>query len=356
MRTIYINGRFLCRQMTGVDRFAYEILLAADRLLATSEFQHVRLVVLVPSKPLNAQFTNIRIESLPWGRGHVWEQFALPLRTLGRPLLNLCNTGPVLKWRQFTTIHDATTVRVPEAFSRSFRLFYRVLMPALGGVSRKIFSVSDFAKRDIVSAFGIRPEKVLVLGEGGDHIHRHVSDAAILQKHSLNDQPYFLAVSSNAPHKNFKLLAEAIALGDLSDCKVAIAGGSNQRVFGKAQVASNADVVWLGYVTDAELKALYENATAFIFPSLHEGFGLPLVEAMELRCPVISSNVASMPEVCGDAALYFDPRCPQQLFEHMKRVLSEQGLRHQLVQKVTERAHHWKWEKAARRMLHALGV
>jgi glycosyltransferase involved in cell wall biosynthesis len=351
-KNVTVNGRFLCRQMTGVDRFATEVLLAVDQLLGTPEFKHVRMRIWVPEPPIQQPaFKHIQIKRLPIGRGQLWEQLVLPLATAGSTLVNLCNTGPVLKRKQYTVIHDATTVSMPEAFSKSFRLWYRFLMPALGVMSRKVLTVSEYAKSDIARCFGIAPGHMVVLGEGGDHIHRHASDTSILAKHGLQANQYFLAVSSNAPHKNFKLIGQALALGQVGGMKVAIAGGNNQRVFGTSGPAAHADIAWLGYVSDAELKALYENAAAFVFPSLHEGFGLPLVEAMELGCPVLSSNTASMPEVCGDAALYFSPTDAAQLLTQMQAMAANPGLRAQYAAKGLERAKHWKWHKAARNLL-----
>src|SRR5207253_1940106 len=120
---------------------------------------------------------------------------------------------------------------------------------------------------------------------------------------------YVLAVGSLTPNKNFNgVVRAATLLGDL-DCKIVAAGGANTRVFNGVALADDA-LIMAGYVTDGELHALYENAACFIFPSFYEGFGLPPLEAMHCGCPVIVSDRASLPEVCGEAAVYCDPDDP----------------------------------------------
>jgi glycosyltransferase involved in cell wall biosynthesis len=348
---VLINGRFLSRQMTGVDRFAHEIIRAIDRLcgLGTSPFT---FRIVAPSLPLEPwPLKNIPISCVSGMSGHLWEQITLPRYAKDRPLISLCNTGPVFKKNHHVVIHDATTVAVPESFSPKFRLLYRILMPTLGMSSRSVLTVSNFARNDIASAFGIKTEPDSVLGEGGEHILRYTPDESVLQKNGLERGRYFLAVSSNAPHKNFRLILDAIELLKSKNVRVAIAGGQNKAVFG-ANAMNNADnASWLGYVSNEELRALYENATAFIFPSTHEGFGLPLVEAMQVGCPIIASNAASIPEVCGNAALFVDPRNPHELADAIALIHDSKAKRDQLSKLAKERSVMWQWDTAAHKLI-----
>ena len=157
-----------------------------------------------------------------------------------------------------------------------------------------------------------------------------------------------------AAHKNFQLVLEAISrLGPLP-FDVAIAGGANSRVFGEAGVVDSNRIRWLGYVSDSELRALYESAMYFVFPSLYEGFGIPPLEAMTCGCPVLASRSASIPEVCGDATLYFDAHNADDLATLLMHVANDPALCAELKAKGHARAAQFSWERAARQVLAAL--
>lgn len=346
---IYINGRFLSRTPTGVDRFALELLLAVDNLLSDepSSFGGLDLVVVTPKHDNRSNpFKSIKLEQTGFGRGIFWEQFSLPTATIGNTLINLCNSAPIFKSQQITVIHDLATLKFPSTFSRKFRLWYRLLLWRLIFFRQKILTVSAFSKNEIESTYKTG-NYCDVIFEGSDHMHRIAADHSVLSKHELLDYPYILAVSSLAPHKNFGRLLEVASNLDTLGLKVVIAGGTNPRVFGAQTATSSSNVRYIGYVSDAELKALYESATAFIFPSLYEGFGLPPVEAMACGCPVIASNVASIPEVCNDAAFYFDPNSSKSIECAIMTVTSDTRLQNDLRQKGFRRASELLWKHAA---------
>jgi len=315
-REIFINGRFLARRPTGVDRFARETLRALDLLLSeTPELAAVwRFNLLMPPGAMAAAPVYGQIEVYECGRfkGALWEQIELPWCARGKMLLNLCNAAPLFKRKQAVVIHDAAPARVPESYSRGFRLWYGFLMPWLGRVAQQIFTVSEFSRRELTTAYGIAPAKISVLPESGEHILRVQADESILDRHSLRQRPYVLGVSSMSPHKNFATLVRAVELlGEKCSFDVVVAGGTNPRIFASGELPDF--VKHVGYVSDEELRALYEHAACFVFPSYYEGFGLPAAEALALGCPVIAADAASIPEVCGDLAIYFNPRNPEEL-------------------------------------------
>ena len=160
---------------------------------------------------------------------------------------------------------------------------------------------------------------------------------------------YLLAVASANPTKNLPALVEAFAaLPADAGLRLVIAGGSNAAVFGRtARAADDARVVRAGAVSDAELKALYAHALAFVFPSLYEGFGLPPLEAMSCGCPVLASDAASIPEVCGDAALYFAPRDLPAMTAAMRRIAADAPLRDALRERGRRRLDAYTWEHGA---------
>lgn len=341
--------------MTGVDRFAYEILAAIDELIEISDSsaEGIKFKILVPSKSkIEQRFRHILIQEFGVFRGHLWEQLDLP-RAVGKDdlLLSLCNTGPVFCRKHVVVIHDAATVRVPSSYSRLFRLWYRILIPLLGVFSRRVLTVSEFSKQDISTAFGIPASKIGVVSEGGEHILRDTGDESAIQRFGLVKGQYVLAVSSMAAHKNFKLLLDAVSKIDLPSFDVAIAGGTNLRVFGNNQIAESMYVKRLGYVSDGELRVLYENAMCLVFPSLYEGFGIPPLEAMICGCPVLVSRAASMPEVCGDAALYFDPLDAKQLSDMLMLVSKYQQIRLIHIGLGKKRAEMFSWRTAAHQIL-----
>ena len=129
---------------------------------------------------------------------------------------------------------------------------------------------------------------------------------------------------------------------------VVVAGGSNDRVFDSTRVLWPEQVKCLGYVTDAELRALYSHAACFVYPSLYEGFGLPPLEAMMCGCPVVASRAASLPEVCGDAAVYCDPHDPADIARSIGEVMSSETLRAGMKFRGYQRAQEFTWERSAR--------
>jgi len=353
---LYVNGRFLTRRPTGVDRYALEILSELDAMLGRGDpaLAGVTLTVLAPrGARLPEGCGQARLVEVGQRQGVLWEQFdlarALPADGL---LLSLCNTGPLWCERQVVVIHDATTERVPAAYTRGFRLWYRLLLPLLGRRCRRVMTVSQFSRAEIAAVFGLDAARIGVAGNGAEHMLRLRPDPTALQRFGLR-RPYILAVSSMAANKNFKLVLAALAHLPDPPFDVAIAGGSNARVFGAAGGGGGERVHWLGYVSDAELRALYDGALGFVFPSLYEGFGIPPLEAMACGCPVLASRAQPMPEVCGDGALYFSPDDPAALAALMSRLAAEPALRAELVARGAARVKLYSWRQSALALLSA---
>jgi glycosyltransferase involved in cell wall biosynthesis len=352
-----INGRFLCRRPSGVDRFALEIVRALDGLLARDDpaLRGVRVAVLAPADAVAPDgLGRVTIERFGRLEGQAWEQLELPWRVRGRLLLNLCNTAPLALRRQAVVIHDAATVRVPQAFTPAFRALYEAMMPRLGRRSSHVITVSEFSRRELDAVWRIDRARVSVVREGAEHVLRVPADRSLLEREGLRPAGYLLAVGNITPHKNLGTLLRASAIGDRLPVDLVLAGGTDPRVFGHVGLELPPGVRALGYVTDAQLRALYENAAAFVFPSRYEGFGLPPLEAMACGCPVVASSAASLPEVCGDAALFFDCDDAASLRAAVDRVLADAALRLRLRAAGLERAAGFTWERAARELLACL--
>jgi glycosyltransferase involved in cell wall biosynthesis len=348
MRRVDINGRFLTQVTTGVQRYAAELIRALDRRLGADGAlrRSYQFRVITPRGASRA----LSLEHIPIveaGRlaGNPWEQLELPMHAGGQLLLNLCNTAPLIG-ENVVTIHDASVFVVPKAYSASFRLWYRALIPVLGRLARRVVTLSAFSRAELSRHAGILPEKTDIIPPGGDHILRVPADPGVFARVPAAPQRYILAVGSRSPHKNIESVVKAVSRLGAAALPLVVAGGTNSRIFGEA-APSGAHYHDAGYVTDGELRALYENAACLVFPSWYEGFGLPPLEAMTCGCPVVVSNRAALPEVGGDAVLYCNPYDPDDIARCIAGILGEPGRRDRLRHEGSARARCFTWEKSA---------
>lgn len=351
MLNIYINARFLTQPVTGVQRYAIELTKSIDKMLENGEIDStaVSFTLIAPRDCINVlPLKNINFNQVGFLSGHMWEQLELPIFTYGNLLLNFCNTGPIFKSLQLVTIHDASVYAYPDGYSKLFRIWYRLLLPILAINSVKIITVSEFSKLELIRFCKISPEKIISVYNGAPSLLTNDTDGSYLDNHDLKTLPFVLAVGSMNPNKNFHNLTRAFELlGDVQ-FQIVIVGGINSKVF-KCNAPSLPDFInQVGYVSDGELQLLYRHATCFVYPSFYEGFGLPPLEAMAAGCPVIASNAASMPEICGDAAIYCDPSEPADIANKILLLMGDPSLRNSLRDRGFERAKQFTWLKCAR--------
>lgn len=304
---IYINGKFLAQRITGVQRYALEMTKAIDELIGNNkELQKKKFILIVPRNILYMpKLKNILILKKGMMCGQIWEQLELPIYTRDGFLLSFANGAPLAKLRQAVTIHDASICAMPNSYTFKFRNYFKVIFAILGKVSKKIYTVSEFSKKELNRYFDINLDKIIVTYNGVDHVKKVKADEELIMKKNLMGKQYVLAVSSLNPSKNFSLVLQVAR--QIPDVDFVIAGGSNAKVFNNHEsIVPPSNVNFIGYVTDEELMALYKNASAFIYPSIYEGFGIPPLEAMMWNCPVVVSDIEVFHEVYGDAAQY----CP----------------------------------------------
>jgi glycosyltransferase involved in cell wall biosynthesis len=346
--SVYLNGRFLRQSVTGVQRFSAEVAYAMDRLAGSGAWPET--IVLAPRSSVpdanGAAPTYRRLTLRAFGRtrGHLWEQTELPAAARGGVLVNLGNTAPMLGGsRQIVVIHDAGVFDTPESYSLQFRTWYKVLQHALVRTGAHVVTVSNFSRERIAARLGLDPANITVIYEGADHILRVKADTSVLQRNGLRPRQFALVVSSRAAHKNLTALSEAATALQRRGLMIAVAGGSNRDVF-RDTPAAGPQARQLGRVTDAELRALYENAACLLFPSRYEGFGLPPVEAMVCGCPVVASSSGAVPEICGDGALYFAGDGKPTM---VARLFDEEGLADVLRCRGRKRAASFSWDASA---------
>jgi glycosyltransferase involved in cell wall biosynthesis len=221
------------------------------------------------------------------------------------------------------TIHDLAPLALPEIMGSAIRRQYaRMLINCAATRAEAILTVSEFTASELRKRLNVPPEKITVTHPGID-----ASWPEIAVKHVETDHvPYVLYVGNIKPNKNLILLLEAYArVADSVPFCLLLAGrirgfGTGDEAMIHRAKAMGDKVRFAGEVSDTELIGLYAGASALVLPSLYEGFGLPLLEAMKLRCPVLCSRAGSLPEVAGDAALYFDPLSKQELAEQLLQV------------------------------------
>lgn len=354
MRDVYINGRFLTQRVTGIQRYARETLSELDQLLGASPPAGWRFTLVTPRHTESPALRHIACREVGALSGHAWEQLELPRYTRDGLLLSFCSTGPLLKKRQIITVHDASVYRVPEAFSFRFRAWYQLMIRWVVARAPRTLAVSEFAAAEIVRFFGGERGRISVTTEGWQHLSRHVSDDSVLAEHGLVPGRYVLAVSSPTPNKNFGLVLRAAAELAADGLQFAIAGAADPRVFAAAEALPHASVKRLGYVSDAQLKALYEHALCFVFPSKYEGFGIPPLEAMSCGCPVLAADIGAVREVCGDAVTYFDPEDHRTLARELRALARAADDRARLQQRGLQRAQAFSWRASAERNLTAV--
>lgn len=347
---IYINGRFLTQHITGVQRYALEMTKAMDAIIGQDEdLEKNEYILLSPQNILyKPELKNISVLTKGIFSGYMWEQFELPMYTREGFLLNFCNCAPLVKRNQAVTIHDAAVCAMPNSFSYAFRTWYRVMFFVLGKMARRIYTVSEFSKKEINRYFNIPLYKIGITYNGIDHVKKIQADENVLRKNNLQNKKYVLAVSSLNPSKNFSLVLQIAE--QMPDVNFVIAGGSNAKVFNNREfIAPPSNVNFIGYVTDEELMALYKNASAFVYPSIYEGFGIPPLEAMVWDCPVVVSDIEVFHEVYGDAAEYCPYDDSSVWIKVLKKILAGEYTKDKhIVETCLER---YTWRKSAEQIM-----
>lgn len=343
MKKIYINGRFLTQNITGVQRYAIEIVKALDKYLNDNKLNDEYKFEVVCPKNIkqNLNLKNIEIKKIGNLKGHLWEQIELPLYVKNKFLFNFCNCAPLVKKNQIVTIHDVAVCDIPYAYSKSFRIWYKFMYRVLTSRVKKIFTVSEFSKKRLNKYFDIPLERVEVTYNGIDHMKNIKPDEKIFSKFSIEKNNYILAVSSLNPSKNFKLILDTAKI--LPEINFVIAGGTNSNIFQEQGLEITSNVKFIGYVNDEELVALYKYASCFVYPSIYEGFGIPPLEAIYFSCPVILSNIEVFKEIYMDNVLYCKINDCNILKEKILLIFNDKKTRNFILEKEKFLVNKYRW-------------
>ncbi len=337
---IVVNTRILSSHLTGVQRYTSELL---------SRFGN-KVETISPRNSLNGI------------NGHIWEQLVLPAK-VGRNLLwSPSNAGPLLVSNQIVTIHDVVSQDHPEWLNPRFSAWYRFLTPTLARRVKKVIAISEFTKLRILEHCNIKEEKIVVIPNGVDsrfYCAKQADIDSMRQELKIPSPHYLVALGSLEPRKNLQRLLHAwqIVYTQLPDDVWLILAGAHGKkiVFNDVSLDKLPPRVHLtGHVPDNLLPRLYTGAIAAPYLSVYEGFGLPPLEAMACGTPPITGNLASLPEVVGDAGLMVDPYDIDAIAYAIREVVVNSGLRDGLRKKGIERAKSFSWDETAEKTWNVL--
>jgi glycosyltransferase involved in cell wall biosynthesis len=361
-------SRAVSDRRTGTENYSLHLIRA---LLSSGAKHHFRLYFNQPPAPrLFPDGTEQRILRFPRLWTHVrlsWEMLREPPDLLFVPSHVLPLAHPC---RSVVTVHDLGYLYYPETHTLPQNLYLRWSTRHNAASSARILADSEATCRDLIHYYRISPEKIRVVYPGRDPSLAPTEDPALIA--NVRDRygiggPYLLYVGTLHPRKNLVRLVQAfchLVSGDSNreslarDVQLVLAGQKGwlyHEIYGEVRrLGLEGRVVFTGYVADAHLPALLSGALAFAYPSLHEGFGLPILEAMSCGTPVVCSNTSSLPEVAGDAALLVDPLHTESLTAALYRVLTDPALRQELVQRGFLQSKAFSWQRSARETLQVL--
>ncbi|MBA2247940.1 MAG: glycosyltransferase family 4 protein, partial [Chloroflexia bacterium] len=260
---------------------------------------------------------------------------------------------PLVHPRAVVTIHDLGYLHLPDCHPPRQRRMLDITTRWSARAAAAIIVPSDVTRRDLLDHYGTPPEKIRVIHHGVDARFRSVADyeqSRVRSKYEL-DRPYLLAVGTIHPRKNLPILAQAaaglVASGrDLDLILVGRDGWMAERVHSRIRQRGPAGrVKTLDYVPAGDLPALYAGAACFVQPSLFEGFGMPVVEAMAAGTPVVCARTSALPEIAGNGAAYFDPEDGEELASVLQRILADHEYRRRLIERAQVRSRAFSWER-----------
>ncbi len=387
--TIGIDARFYGPLGKGLGRYTQEVV---DNLIkiASAEspsgegvaFNYVVFLSPENFNEFNEDWPGVRkvLLPVPW---YSWrEQIMMPFY-IWREKIDLMHfphfNVPILTPVPFVvTIHDLILTHFPTTRATTLRpwlyslknLAYRLVISVAVHRAKKIITVSEFTKKDLVEQFKIAATKIAVTYEGVANLAKGRDSlfvAKLDRQETLEEyhiaKDFLLYVGNAYPHKNLERLLKVFSdlHGTRPDLRLVLVGKDDYFYTRVKNIArslnlwqaenKNSPVIFAGYVPDAQLEILYQAARAYVFPSLYEGFGLPPLEAMAKNCPVLSSNRSSLPEILGNAALYFNPEDEENMKEKIKLILEDDSVRAGLITRGQELVKKYNWWQCARETL-----
>ncbi len=361
-------------QGAGIGRYTRELLRA---LAAVDHHNQYRLFYAAAPRaaahPLPDLPPNFSARRLPfhdiwlarlWHRAQVplpANVFTGPIDVFHSPDFTLPPVSP--RTRTLLTVHDLSFVRDPDSAVDVLRAYLNRVVPRSVARADHVLADSHATRADLIDLYNTPPEKISVLYSGVNDSFRPVTDPAALAKvrlrYTLGDGPFILAVGTLQPRKNYERLIQAFAQLPHPDLRLVIAGGRGwlfDAIFAEVErLGLRERVLFPGFVADSDLPALYTAARVFAYPSLYEGFGLPILEAFACGTPVVTSTASSLPEVAGDAALLVPPTDVDALAAALDQAVIDETLRAGLLHRASMQLKLFSWQKSALQLVETYG-
>jgi glycosyltransferase involved in cell wall biosynthesis len=350
----------------GIGEYAYELLCQFHKI--ASARKDLQFKIYLKSGPR----VEMPVPTESWryqivGPKKFWTQIGLPLKLFTetkKPNVFFSPSHYAPRFSPIPTaisIMDLSYIHFPELFTKHdlYQLVNWTKYSAKN--AKKIFTISNFSRDDIIKTYGKEPKDVVTTYLGIKQIlgskQKALSMEELKKKFGI-DGNYILFVGTLQPRKNIAKLIEAFAEIKNKKIKLVVVGKKGwlweEIMQAPEKYGVKERVKFLDFVGDEDLPSLYKNASCFVLPSLYEGFGLPVLEAMKYGCPVLTSNVSSLPEVGGDACLYFDPKSTDEIAQKIDQVISDEKLRQEMIEKGYNQVKKFSWEKTAKETLNVL--
>lgn len=352
----------------GISEYVYELLLKLYPLASSSD----NFIIYLKDQPIGFPKTSAYWTYKIFGPKKLWTQFALPLKLFTHrkkpdiffsPAHYAPRISPV---PTVISIMDLAFFHFPDYFTKKdLTQLHRWTSYSIKQ-AKAIITISEASKNDIISLYHINKEKIHVVYPGIKEVKSldpHIYSMEELQSRYNISKNYLLFVGTLQPRKNIARLIEAFSKvvaneGVSTELQLVVVGKKGwkyEEILNAPRKFGVEDrVKFLDFVDDSNLVLLYKNAQIFVWPSLYEGFGLPILEAMQNNCPVITSNISSMPEAGGDAALYVDPMDVDDIAKKIQKVLSDKKLRLHMIEKGNKHIKKFSWDHAAKKTLEVL--
>lgn len=365
---IGIDARYITKYKSGVGFYTQNLLESLGVIDSMNQYYYLTTQRSIPHLKLNGNnfilmHTYISFENHIFG--DFWQNLYLPLRLAA---LNIdVFHGPAvflplvkLGFKTVVTIHDLVSFLFPQTVPRKYSLYMQLMTRLSARFADGIIASSESTRQDLSKHLRIHPEKIKVIHLAVDESFKRVEDREqiqkILEKYKI-DSEFVLFIGNLEPRKNLTRLFEAfaIAYSKISSYKLVVAGTRGwlySDIFETVARLNLSDkIIFTGYIDAEDLPALYSAAQVFVLPSLYEGFGLPILEAMSCGAPVITSNMGSIPEVAGDSAILVDPYDIKAIAESLLEVFSNRQLREEMMEKGLRRAKNFSWARVAEETL-----
>ena len=356
-KKIYINATILDERPTGLGIYIKNIISKLkDKNIDFKVFCPINL------EGVNVIKTTEKLKTTYKKRGglvrFLWTQFVLPFKVKKNDIVYhpFQYLSILSRSKQIITIHDFIPLYYPEVAKHQY-YYYKIVMPILLKKAHKIICISENTKNDVVKFFNVDEDKLIKIYNGYDEklFNKNAIKDNVLNKYNI-DKPYFISVGAGYSHKNLEAALKAFKnVTESSLCEFIIVGKDSDYI-NKLKVLCKElkieeKVRFVGYVPDEDLPTLYNKAIAFVYPTLYEGFGLPILEAMACGTVVLCSNNSSLPEVYGDAAISFDANDIQEIEKAMNLILSNKDESIRLIELSKKRIAMFNWNITANEII-----